>query len=228
MGRAAAQVLDPSSASLREAAIELPGKLILLRAEQLEPNPWNPNRQDDETFLKEKVSIRRFGFVVPIIARPHPDKDDIWQIIDGEHRLKAGAELQMVEYPTYDLGPISDHEAMQLTIVLNELRGKPEEKKLGEILKTLLNRETLDSLTEVLPYTKQDVGRIAQLPDFDWNQFKQRTQKAGDERMVERIFRLPVEANKNLNEALARMKGDRAISDSEALAALAGEFLDGA
>lgn len=221
----AAELLDPTRTTLRDAAIEIPGKLILLRADQLEPNTWNPNVQDDETFLKEKASIRRFGFVVPIIARPHPEKQEIWQIIDGEHRLKAGGELMMVEFPTYDIGPVSDREAMQLTIVLNELRGKPEQEKLGEILKTLLTTETLDSLTEVLPYTKQQVGEIAKLPDFDWDGFKAKTHKTEAERMVERIFRLPAEANSKLNEALAKVKDDTKMSDSDALTALVEDWL---
>lgn len=220
----AAELLDSQTATLRQASIELPGKLIHLRADQLEPNEYNPNVQDAETYYKEKVSIRRFGFVSPIIARPHPDKKKVWQIIDGEHRLRAGIELGMVEFPTYDLGPISDREAMQLTIVLNELRGKPEQEKLGEILKTLLTTETLDSLTEVLPYTKEQVGQIAKLPDFDWEGFKQRTQMTDGGRMVERVFRLPAEANTKLNEALAKIRDD-GMSDSDALAALAEDYL---
>lgn len=220
----AAELLDSQAATLRQASIELPGKLIHLRAEQLERNTWNPNVQDPETYYKEKVSIRRFGFVVPIIVRPHPTKKRMWQIIDGEHRLDGGLELNMIEFPCYDIGPVSDREAMQLTIVLNELRGKPEQEKLGEILKTLLTTETLDSLTEVLPYTKQQVAEIAKLPDFDWEGFKHRTQTTDGGRMVERVFRLPAEANSKLNEALAKIR-DHGMSDSDALAALAEDYL---
>ena len=199
--------------------------MILLAPDELEPNDWNPNQQDAETFSKERTSIRRFGFVVPLIVRPHPTTKKVWQIIDGEHRLKAGVELGMTQFPSYDIGPVSDREAMQLTIVLNELRGKPEQGKLGEILKRLLTTETLDSLTEVLPYTKQQVGEIAKLPDFDWDGFKAKTHKADGERMVERVFRLPAEVNSRLNAALAQVRHDAGMSDSDALAALVEDYL---
>ena len=221
----AAELLDPAAATLRQSPIELPGEARILSPDQLKPNTWNPNVQDDETYFKEKVSIRRFGFVVPIIVRPHPDEPGIFQIIDGEHRLKAGLELGMTAFPCYDIGPVSDREAMQLTIVLNELRGKPEQEKLGEILKTLLATETLDSLTEVLPYSKEEVGKIAKLPDFDWEGFKERNRQVDSERMVERIFRLPAEANSKLNEALGQVKGDQTMSDSDALTALVEDYL---
>jgi hypothetical protein len=226
MAGPASKLLDQTAATLRESAIELPGNLVLLHAEELEANPWNPNEQDDETFIKEMASIRRFGFVVPIVARIHPDKKRMWQIIDGEHRLKGGIQLGMTQFPVYDLGPVSDHEAMQLTIVLNELRGKPEERKLGEVLKRLLNRESIDSLTEVMPYTKEQVAKIAQLPEFDWDGFRERTQRAGAERHVERIFRLSPDASKILDEALAKAKdGDDRVSDAHALEVVASEFV---
>lgn len=226
MGRSASQVLDQATTSLREAGIELPGETRLVRVDQLEPNPWNPNEQDDETFLKEKASIRRFGFVVPIIARAHPDKKGTWQIIDGEHRWKAAIDLGMERAPIYDIGPVGDHEAMQLTVVLNELRGKPAEKKLAEVLKSLLSRETVDSLTEVMPFSKDDIGRIVQLPEFDWDGFREKTKQSSEQRHVERIFRLSPEAARVLDEALAKAKdGDARVSDTQALEAIAAHFV---
>lgn len=224
----ASKLLDQARAALREGTVELPGEARLVLIEYLQPNTWNPNRQDAETFAKEKASLRRFGFVVPIIVRPLPDSD-FFEIIDGEHRWKAARELNMEYVPVYNLGPISEHEAMQLTIVLNELKGKPEEKKLGDVLKRLLSNETLDSLTSVLPYSKEDVGRIAELPEFDWDKFKEKNRKTDAERHVERIFRLKPDAAKVLDEALAKVKeDDDRVSDAEALEAIAADFLAGA
>lgn len=203
----------------------MPGKPRTVRADQLEPNPWNPNEQDSETFTKEQNSLRRFGFVVPIVVRPHPDKKDIWQIIDGEHRLKAGLELGMTEFPCFDIGPVSDFEAEQLTIILNELRGKPNEKKLQDSLKRFLATDTLDRLTEVLPYTKEEYGRIAKLPEFDWGKLKNANAERAERRWVERIFRLPPEGAEALNKALAAIKQGEDMSDGEALGALAQDWL---
>jgi hypothetical protein len=226
MPRPAGQLLDQAGATLRTAPVELPGKPITLSQDLLEPNPWNPNQQDAETFAKEKVSLQRFGFVVPIIVRPAPNKPGIYQIIDGEHRLRAGVELGMEHFPCFDIGPVSDHEAMQLTVILNELRGKPEERKLGEVLKRLLASDTLDRLTEVMPYTKEQFGQIAKLPEFDWDQFRERNQERAEKRWVERIFRLPPDAAATLNRALTAVKQGEDMSDGEALGVLASEWLE--
>lgn len=227
MARSASKLLDPAAASLRTSPVELPGRAIELAPDALEPNPWNPNEQDAETFAKEKASLQRFGFVVPIIVRPHPDRPGIYQIIDGEHRLRAGTELGMQRFPCFDLGPISDHEAQQLTIILNELKGKPNERKLGDVLKNLLNGDTLDRLVEVLPYSKEQVGKIAKLPEFDWDDFRERIAERTEKRWVERLFRLSPEAAETLDRALAEAKGGDEMSDADALAAVAGEFLAG-
>lgn len=224
MAGSAARVLDSQGVSLRESPVELPGQLRLLDVGKLEPNPWNPNEQDAETFAKEKVSLQRFGFVAPIIARPHPKERGRWEIIDGEHRWKGAIELKMLVVPVYDVGPIGDHEAQQLTVILNELRGKPNEKKLEVVLKRLLGSDTLDRLTEVMPLTKEQYAKAAKLPGFDWESFAERTKQSAP-KWVERIFRMSVEGAAALGEALADIKGDSEMSDAQALEALAKEYL---
>lgn len=224
MAGSAARLLDTAGDALRDSPVELPGQYRLLRIDQLEPNTWNPNEQDAETFAKEKNSLKRFGFVAPIIARPHSKQKGLWEIIDGEHRWKGATELKMQVVPVFDVGPLSDHEAEQLTIILNELRGKPNEKKLEVSLKRLLGSDTLDRLTEVMPLTKEQYAKAAKLPGFDWDNFAERTRQAAP-KWVERIFRMSVEGAAALGEALAAIKGDSEISDAQALEALAKEYL---
>jgi len=221
------KILDQTGAALRET-VELPGEARTVAITLLQPNPWNPNKQDPETFRKEKVSLQRFGFVVPIIVRPVPGSKK-FEIIDGEHRWKAAVELHMEFVPIFNIGPIPDHEAKQLTIVLNELRGKPDEEKLGNVLKDLLASDTLERLTEVLPYTKERFGEIAKLPEFDWGKLQQANENraaASERRWVERIFRLPKETAEILDEAIKLAKADRDdIDDAAAIEAIAKEFI---
>lgn len=220
MAGSAAQVLREAGATLRP---EVFGKALTVAVDKIRPNFWNPNVQDEATFRRELASIRRFGFVDPIIVR----KDgSMFEIIDGEHRWKAAMELGFTEIPVFDIGPISDHEAQQLTVVLNELRGKPEEKKLGELLRNLVAASSVDELVEVLPYSKDEFARLAKMPEFDWQAARDKLKQQGEQRWVERIFRLPVDANKVLNEAMARAKeGDPDMSDAQALEAIAADFL---
>ncbi len=221
MARSTGLVLDKAGASLK---VESFGRGLSVGVDKLRANEWNPNVQDPETFRKELASIRRFGFVQPIIVRP--SDGGMYEIIDGEHRWKAAQELGMTEVPIFDVGRISDHEAMQLTVILNELRGKPEEKKLGEILKNLLASDTLDRLTEVMPFTKEQYGKIAKLPEFDWDKLQKSNQERAERRWVERIFRLPKEVAEVLDEAIQKAKADRDdIDDAQALETIANTFI---
>jgi ParB-like nuclease domain len=219
MAGSAAQILGEAGATLKP---EVFGRALTVAVDKLRPNAWNPNFQDEATFRRELASIRRFGFVDPIVVR----KDGaMYEIIDGEHRWKAAVELGFTEIPVYDISPISEHEAKQLTVVLNELRGKPQEKKLGELLRDLLSSSTLDELVEVMPYSKEEYGKIAQLPGYDWEAFKDKVRGQQSERWVERIFRLPAEAAAVLDEALTQAKAGQDTTDAEALRRIAAEYI---
>ena len=182
---------------------------------------------DAETFRKEKNSITRFGFVVPLVVRRMPDRS--YQLVDGEHRLKAALELGMTEVPVFDIGPIGDSEAKQLTILLNELHGSPEPDKLAEVLRDLLASETLDTLTEVLPFSKDEFAKVARLPEYDWDKFKEKMSSGSSERWKERIFRMPPDASAVLDRALemAKARSESDLKDWQALEAVAAGYLAG-
>lgn len=228
MAGSANVLLDQAGAALRDGIPEVPGQSKTVRTDLLEPNPWNINEMDAETRLRERNSIRRFGFVVPIIVRPLGKR---FQIIDGQHRWEIATELGIESVPIHDIGPISDFEAEQLTIILNELRGKPNEKKLAASLKRLLAADTLDNLTAVLPYTKEVYGKLAGLPEFDFGKLQsangQRARERSERRWVERVFRLAPDDAEKLAEALEAAKQDGDMSDGEALGAIAADWLGG-
>lgn len=201
------------------------GRDLIVPIDKIEPNGWNPNRQDDETFTKELESIRRFGFISPIIARR---VGEIYEIIDGEHRWKAAMQLGMTELPVFDISPISEFEARQLTVILNELRGKPEQTKLSELLRGLLSDSSIDELTAVLPYSKDEFGKIAKLPEFDWDGFKEKMEGQKPAHWVERIFRMSSEDSTALDKALAKVKREQDnVPDAKALGLIAQEYLNG-
>lgn len=223
MASASQQILDPARSSLREK-VEMPGVGKTVPIEHVEPNDWNVNEQSPGIFAREKESLKLFGFVVPVVVRPKKGKSGFFEIIDGEHRWKAAHELHMQEIPIFDIGPIGDHEAEQLSIILNELKGKPNEDKLAASLRKLLAKSTIDDLVRVLPYSKDQFAKIAKLPDFDWDALKAPPTAA--RRWVERIFRLAKEDAEQVDAAIARAKEDHDdMTDSEALGAIAGEFL---
>ena len=120
-------------------------EVSLLAIDKVEPNPWNPNVQNEQQFKAEIESISNNGFLAPILVRA---VDDQYQIIDGEHRLKALKEIieQKIEGKRnvpdlVKLGQIpaividvDDANAKKLTIIMNETRGRADFAKLGALL----------------------------------------------------------------------------------------------
>ena len=200
---------------------------------QLRPNSWNPNQMDPEQYSKARNSIRRFGFIDPITVRQNPDPTP-YEIIDGENRWLAAQDEKLVEVDIADLGVVSDHVAEQLTVILNELRGTYDPKKMGVLLTGLVAAEPLPKLLEVMPFTKLQFEELAQLPTVDWGSIGGgggHGSGSRSEKWVERVYRMTVEAAAKLDEAIVSWR-DREGEDSGAtpdwkvLQAIAEEFLN--
>ena len=211
------------SVAATAAAIER-GELSWVKPESLRPNTFNPNVMDDFMFAKELESLRRFGMASPVVARETPDG---LEIIDGEHRWKALIQLGVTDIPIWNVGPISDVVAKQLSIVLNETRGSAEKQKLAGLLRDLLTSETTESLIDVLPFSKEAFNELANLPAFDWEAFERQQPRQSDDSWVERIYRLSSEAAKVLDEAMKQAKDGEKVSDGVALERIAESYLAG-
>jgi len=77
----------------------------------------NPNKMSKEQLERLKTSIKKWGFIVPIIT----NKDLL--IADGEQRYTAAKALGMAEVSVIRL-PVEDVDRRLLRQVLNKLRGK--------------------------------------------------------------------------------------------------------
>lgn len=191
----------------------------------VDANSWNPNRMTDFMYQKELASISRFGMVNPIIVR---QVDDRYEVIDGEHRLKAAHELLLDSIPIWSLGDIPDTTAKQLTVVLNETRGSTDRGELSTLLRDLLTSEPTVELMAVLPFSEPDFQAIVDLPAFDWSTVEGLAQNDGKrDGWVERIYRMPHEAAEVLDQALAKVKADDEIPDWKALELMAADYLGG-
>lgn len=188
----------------------------------IRPNAFNPNQMDSFMYAKEIASIQKFGFVVPVIVR---EVGDDLEIVDGEHRWKVANEIGMTEIPIWNLGPLSDAVAKQLTLVLNETRGSPEKQKLSDLLKDLLKSETTEELLTVLPFSKEKFNELVDVPAFDWESFENQSSTRSEDTWVERIYRLPSDAARVLDEAIAAAKEDEDTPDGIALERIAADFL---
>lgn len=211
---------------------DVKGRPVLVPAGRIEPNPWNPNEMDEATRAKERASILQFGFVDPITVREiGEDFEPRYQIIDGEHRWRIGQELGIGAFPCWSLGRIDDADAEQLTIVLNETRGKPNQERLATLVQNLLKRRDESQLRDVLPFSRSQFDALVGKKTVDWDAIEKKRQAArggggGGERWVERVYRLPVSAAEVVDQAVAKAKTDGEIEDNwRALELIAADFL---
>lgn len=204
-------------------------EITYISVDDLVPNPWNPNKMDDEMLRKEVESIREFGFVDPITVRVFAA---VWQIIDGEHRWKGAKVVGLDRIPCIVLD-VTDDVAEQLTIVLNDLRGKPNEERLAALVKDLSTRRSMLDLERVLPYKRERLAEMIaeRKADFDWDALKRPKADKPEEtrKWVERIYRLPHEAAQVIDEAIAKVRSQEDITeDWAALELIAADYMSGA
>lgn len=136
---------------------------------KVHPNPWNPNVQSDFIFERELRSIQRHGMVLPILVREMPaGKGGGYEIIDGEHRWKACAQLGMKEIPINNQGKLSDALCQELTVLMNEIKGKAETGLLGDLMKGLEQSIGLATLTEIMPYSGVELESMIKMATVDF------------------------------------------------------------
>lgn len=114
-------------------------KLVIeyVKITDLVPNTYNPNRHETVSFDMLIKSISMFGFTQPIVARKVTN-----EIIDGEHRWRAAAVLEIMEVPVCFI-ELTDEEMRIATIMHNAARGS-EDKELMNKISTSLKEKGID------------------------------------------------------------------------------------
>jgi len=92
-----------------------------VKLSELKTDGGNPNKMSKEQLERLKTSIKKWGFIVPIIT----NKDLL--IADGEQRYTAAQALGMTEVSVIRL-PVEDVDRRLLRQVLNKLKGKHEKE----------------------------------------------------------------------------------------------------
>jgi ParB-like chromosome segregation protein Spo0J len=200
--------------------------------DDIRPNTWNPNKMGEFEYGKLIESIDRYGFADPLTVR---QVEGGYQLVDGEHRLRAAKDAGLDRVPIINLGDISEDEAKALGIILNELKGHHDPKDLGALLDELLAHGEAEDILAGMPFTEDALRGLVSLADFDWNTLgspaemessRKPSPKKGTH-WVERTFRLPHEANEVLSQALDRAKDGDDVNDWQALERIAADYLAG-
>lgn len=130
-------------------------KVEQIPVEFIRPNPWNPNSMTGRMRTATREAIESYGFVLPILVRT---VEDGYEIIDGEHRWREASTAGLAEVPCV-VGKFDDVEARKLTVILGEIEGEPDPRKLGGVLAEIAEGEGED-FSKALPYTEAELDAL--------------------------------------------------------------------
>lgn len=113
-------------------------------------------------FAKLVASIRRNGFVEPLIVREL--NTGSYEIIGGAHRFKAAEKLGIPVVPVINLGKRSENYARRLMISLNLTKGDPDQDALASLVQSIRDGAEDDAEAaadlESLPFTDTQVAEM--------------------------------------------------------------------
>ena len=125
-------------------------------------HPGNPNRMNDASFGKLVAHIKRSGNYEPIVVRPHQNRVNCVEIINGHHRVKALKELGVCDADCV-VWEINDNEALVLLSTLNQLSGSDDVFKKSAIIKTLSESFSTKELAKILPDSAKSIEKLKDL-----------------------------------------------------------------
>jgi ParB family chromosome partitioning protein len=143
---------------------------VNLRLEQLETDVFSPRKAFSEGYISELAeSIEREGQLKPIIVRAHPTKSNVYQVIDGEHRIRALRKLGR-EVVRAEVRRLSDEEAYLLAMRINQMHGKRlEELEEGLHIKKMMDEfgytqiEVAEKLKKSQPWVSSRLRLVERL-----------------------------------------------------------------
>lgn len=131
----------------------------------LEPGPFQPRGPLDPAALTELVeSIKARGILQPLLARPHPDDPDRFQIIAGERRWRAAQAAGLHEVPAL-VRDLNDTDAMAAALVENLQRQDLNAMEEAQGYRRLLDEFglTQEQLAEAVGKSRSHVANMMRL-----------------------------------------------------------------
>ena len=211
--------LSEIAAKVRADEIKSPIRLEVLKLKDVEPNDYNPNVMGETAFKKLAESVRKVGYIEPILVR-YDEERNKYVIIDGEHRYYLLKHAGVEEAP-FLIADIPKEKAVLATGLIDTIRGKfdSDEEAYREYLKLL--EETVP--TELLEgFFDDDIEALKAAIDEDEEETQELFNHAELEQQVENVKReaftvMLSRENMNVVKALIdKYKRDLQLTDEEA------------
>jgi ParB family chromosome partitioning protein len=146
-----------------------PSGVQMAPIESLKPNPDQPRKTFDAGDLEElAASIRDKGVLQPILVRPQPGEEGIWQIIAGERRWRASQQARLTQVPIL-VREMDDVEVFEVAIIENVQRADLNPLEEADAYRMLMDRfgRSQDAVAGVVGKSRSHVAntlRLLQLP----------------------------------------------------------------
>lgn len=157
--------------NLSDAPVATPSRdRLMIPIEQIIANPDQPRRTFEPAALQELAeSLRDRGVLQPLIVRPHPQDDGLYQLVAGERRWRAAQMAQLHELPVI-IRDLSDTEVLEIAIIENIQRADLNAIEEAASFRQLMDRfgHTQERLAEALKKSRSHIAnllRLLSLPD---------------------------------------------------------------
>jgi len=133
--------------------------------ESVRPNPDQPRRAFTQEALEElSDSIAEKGIIQPLIVRPDPQEEGLFQIVAGERRWRAAQMAQLHEVPVI-VRDFDDTEVLEVAIIENIQRAdlNPVEEAMG--YRQLMDRfnHTQERLATAMGKSRSHIANLMRL-----------------------------------------------------------------
>lgn len=115
-------------------------EIVYLHVDILHANNHNPNKQKDIVFNKLVENMQEIGFVEPVMVRPHPEKEDEYEIVSGHHRVEAAKIIGFEEVPCIVQHDFDEDMAKFQLVRMNVLRGELDPMRFTKLFNEMAEK----------------------------------------------------------------------------------------
>lgn len=126
-------------------------RVVPIKINILIPGGFQPRREFNESALEELASsIREKGVLQPLLVRPYPKKEGLYEIIAGERRYRAAQKAGLTEVPVL-IRDFDDKTTLEVALIENLQR---------EDLNPFEEAQAYERLMEEFSYTQEELSKV--------------------------------------------------------------------
>ena len=133
------------------SALMSDARVVPIKINILIPGGFQPRREFNESALEELASsIREKGVLQPLLVRPYPKKEGLYEIIAGERRYRAAQKAGLTEVPVL-IRDFDDKTTLEVALIENLQR---------EDLNPFEEAQAYERLMEEFSYTQEELSKV--------------------------------------------------------------------